>query len=102
LLGNFYKTFWGEIDRLGNVVLREKIKVCDREKCFGDFDLEVRVGELVGGLADLKTEPEGVYFDEVERYEVVLSEEGYEMLREGSSTEIGLDWEVRLVLVWMG
>jgi uncharacterized protein YutD len=72
-----------EVVRLGNEKLVGKIMARDREVKIGDKDLEIMVGEInpSQAFAELLTEPAHVYIDSVERYKVILSDEGYSQLK---------------------
>lgn len=72
----------GEISRLESECLKGEIKVRDRDSIVGEFPLEVELGDTGKEqlYVKLKTVPQGVYFEDVTEYKVIVSKEGYRML----------------------
>ena len=78
-----------EIDRLANVRLEGGIKVYDimDKQNLGFRKIKIGIGKIKINVlnAELRAFPKG-YVNEVKRFYVVLSERGYEELRERGST----------------
>jgi hypothetical protein len=77
-----------EIINLQTKAIQGKIKIYDTDKNLGTFPLELIVGKTNEQqlFAELQTMPRNVYIDEIKEYKIIVSQIGYEELKEKGTT----------------